>query len=81
MVDLVHLPNERSVMQVGLYSSSQQEVQNLIDRVTKYNQRKATNVVLDLEWHEKGDAQSEVPHCKIRLTFPSPEVQENFWLE
>lgn len=82
MAELDRLPNDDRVMQVGLYSTSDKEVEEFAKRVAQFNQRRMSNIVLDIEPHEKGDAQFPGgPHYKLRLTFPNHNVQEAFWLE
>lgn len=82
MANLDRLPNDERVMQVGLYSTSEEEIETLAKRVAAFNQRRMSNIILDIEPHEKGDAQFPGgPHYKIRLTFPNHRVQDAFWLE
>lgn len=73
--------DNKEVTQVGLFSESSKEVKQLADRVAKFNQRRMSNVTLDVEPHDKGDAQCERPHFKLRLVFPNHDVQDAFWLE
>lgn len=76
------LPSEDRVMQVGLFSTDNKEVEALAKRVATFNHRRMSNVTLDVEPHEKGDAQYPGgPHYKLRLTFPSHAVQDAFWTE
>jgi hypothetical protein len=73
---------DKKVTQVGLYSTSANEVKTLAERVAKFNQRRMSNIHLDVEPHEKGDAQYPGgPHFKLRLIFPNHDVQEAFWIE
>lgn len=69
------------VMQVGLYETDPLEVEKFAKRVAQFNDRRMSNVVLDVEPHDKGDAAVDVPHYKLRLTFPNHEVQDAFWTE
>jgi hypothetical protein len=69
------------VMQVGLFETSAIKVEEFAQRVAKFNHRRMSNVVLDVESHDKGDAAVNAPHFKLRLTFPNHEVQEAFWME
>ena len=76
-----NLPNDNEVMQVGLYETDANAVRTFVQRVAKFNQRYTSNVLVDVEPHEKGDAAVAGPHFKIRLTFPNHEVQDAFWME
>lgn len=69
------------VMQIGLFETDPREVEKFAQRVAKFNQRRMSNVTLDVEPHDKGDAAVTGPHFKLRLVFPNHEVQEAFWLE
>ena len=70
------------VMQIGLYSTDEDEVKELAARVGKFNHNRMSNVVLDVEPRSKGDAlYPDGPYYSLRLTFPNAEVQEAFWLE
>lgn len=74
-------PNKKRVLQVGLYTESAQDIKDAADRIVRFNKTFLTDVSIDVEVHEKGDAQCERPHMKLRFSFPSREVQEKFWLE
>ena len=69
------------VMQIGLYETDALAVEAFAQRVAKFNHRRMSNVVLDVEPHDKGDAAVAGPHFKLRLTFPNHEVQDAFWTE
>lgn len=75
------MAEDKKVMQVGLFSTDAEEIKTLAKRVAQFNHRRSSSIVLDVEWHDKGDAQCEVPHAKIRLTFPNYQVQDAFWIE
>lgn len=82
MGKLDRLPNDDKVIQVGLYETDPGEVKAFAERVAKFNQKRMSNIVLDVEPHEKGDVHYPGgPHFKLRLTFPNHAVQEAFWLE
>jgi len=81
MVNLTNMPNELAVRQIGLYSDDPAEIKAFVDRVVKFNNNNATNIIVDLFDTPVGDAQFERPHVKIDIKFPSPEVQDKFWLE
>jgi hypothetical protein len=82
MSKLDRLPNDERVMQVGLFETDPNAVEAFAKRVAKFNQKRMSNIILDVEAHEKGDAQYPGgPHYKLRLTFPNHQVQEAFWLE
>lgn len=74
-------PNDRQVLQVGLYTEDPKDVKTMADRILRFNKTFMTDVSIDVEVHEKGDAQCERPHMKLRFTFPNARVQEKFWLE
>lgn len=69
------------VMQIGLFETDPKAVQAFAERVAKFNQRRMSNITLDVEPHDKGDVAVPVPHFKLRLKFPNHDVQEAFWLE
>lgn len=75
MAEIDHLPNDERVIQVGLYSDSIQEIENFVKRVSRFNDRFATSVLLDIQPQQNSD------RADIRLTFPNHQVQEKFWLE
>ncbi len=75
------LPNKDTVMQVGLYETDKNAVRAFADRIAKYNHKYMANITLDVEPHEKGDSAVAGPHFKLRIVFPSHEVQEAFWME
>ena len=80
--NLDRLPNDAEVMQVGLFETDPLAVQAFAERIAKFNQRRMSNIVLDIESHEKGDAAFPAgPHFKLRIIFPNHNVQEAFWLE
>ena len=81
MTNSTQMPNERAVRQVGLYSEDPNEIKAFVDRVVQFNNNRGTNIIVDLINMQKGDAQFERPHVKIDIRFPSPEVQDAFWLE
>lgn len=76
MAELDQLPNDEKVMQVGLYSNSIIEIENLVKRVSRFNDRFATDVVLDIQPRRDGTDTAD-----IRLTFPNHGVQDKFWTE
>jgi hypothetical protein len=68
------------VKQLGLYALSDKEAENFVKRVADYNKSHIGNAVnLDISAHENGDEMVSKPHYKLDLTFPSREIQENFW--
>lgn len=69
------LPNEKEVMQVGLFETDNEKVKEFAKRVAKFNQRYLSNVLLDVE------PNNSLKRYDLRLTFPSHEVQDAFWLE
>ncbi len=75
MVNKNNLPNDLKVMQVGLTESDPEAVKEFAKRVAKFNQRRMSNVLLDVEPDDKNKT------FNLRLTFPSHEVQDAFWLE
>ena len=70
-----------TVTQVGLFTADAQEAAAFAKRVYKFNQKYASNIIVDLEPHDKGDSQCDRPQVKIRLKFPNHQVQDAFWSE
>lgn len=73
-------PNS-TITQIGLYSESDQEVQDLVTRVTKFNLNHLDEpVTLNVTPYEKGDEFIPAPHYKLSFEYPSKDVQKKFWL-
>lgn len=69
-----------TVKQIGLFTTSSKEVEDFVNRVSRYNiNHLAAPVTLDISPYENGDELIAHPHYKISLTFPSKEILQNFW--
>lgn len=68
------------IKQLGLYALSDKEAEDFVKRVADYNKSHIGNAVtLDISSHENGDEMVSKPHYKLDLTFPSRDIQQNFW--
>lgn len=68
------------VAQIGLWTTDKNEVTELAKRIAKFNDQWKTDITLDVE---PSDADKYVTekHLKLRIVFPSHEVQDKFWTE
>jgi hypothetical protein len=74
------MDNQKQILQTGLYSESGEEVEKLVERVTKFNlQNLATPVKVDIIPYEEGDENHPAPHYKLRFLFPNRDIQARFW--
>lgn len=74
------LIREPTVIQKGLFETDPKMVEKFVARVTAFNLNSlASPVKMDIIPYEKGDAQVDAPHYKIRLSFPNKDVFKLFW--
>ncbi len=72
----------QKILQTGLYSVSDKDVESIVHRVSAWNLRNLANPIkLDVIPFEKGDKENnmEFPHYKLRFLFPNKNAQKNFW--
>lgn len=72
----------KKILQVGLISESGQEVERLVERVTKFNMENIGNhIEMDVMPYEEGDPENGIPqpHYKLRFLYPNREAQARFW--
>lgn len=72
--------NAQKILQTGLWSTNEKEVESLVGRIEKFNLMNIGNAIkLDIIPYEEGDEFVPDPHYKLRLLFPSKEIQMRFW--
>lgn len=69
------------VMQLGLYTTKENKLEEFADRVSEFNKKK-NEVVVEMEGVDsKADQLCPTNHFKINLTFKSRETANEFWTD
>lgn len=77
---MAKLLREPTVIQKGLFETDPKMVEKFVARVNAFNLNSLVSPVkMDILPYEKGDAQIDAPHYKIRLSFPNQETFKRFW--
>lgn len=77
---MVASSDNQKVMQHGLYSTNDDEVQQFVKRVNKWNTGHiGSPVKLNILECKEGDQHCADPHYKFQIEFPTREAQIAFW--
>lgn len=69
------------VIQTGLYTRSERQLESFADRVSDFNKRKGF-VCVEMEGRESlSDDVCPEPHWKVTLTFKSRAIAKEFWTD
>lgn len=69
------------VLQTGLYTKTEEALEEFTDRVSDFNKKKGF-IVVEMEGREsEPDEVYDKPHWKINLEFKSRAYARDFWLD
>lgn len=69
------------VVQTGLYTKTEEQMEAFADRVDQYNRKKGF-IVVEMEGREsEPDEVYDAPHWKITLEFKSRQYAKDFWTD
>lgn len=74
--------SNKKILQTGLYSRSDKEVEQLVSRVTKFNSLNlGSPIQMDIMPYEEGDKEGgmDFPHYKLRFLYPNEKARDKFW--
>ena len=73
---------EMGIKQIGLHSNSEKEIEQLVQRVSKFNLNHLGSAIkMDILPCEEGDRDNPDPHYKINFFYPNKQVMRDFWLK
>lgn len=71
----------KQIKQIGLWSTDETEIKNLVKRVEKFNLANiGTPIKLDIIPQPEGNREKPEPHYQLLFVYPSKDAQKDFWL-